>query len=87
MMDCVKKNILMEDLRLVWRANPTWRLGQLLANLMGHHTDPFYWSDEKLEEILNGGKLETTKSKPTKKQPNRKTRVGSNYIKKISKGR
>lgn len=47
-----QKNEILENIRQVWLENPKWRLGQLLANIYGHHTDPFYWRDELLEKLL-----------------------------------
>ena len=53
------KKMRKEILRLIgenWDIYPEWRLGQLLANTIGHHKDPFYWRDEELLKILGGKK-------------------------------
>lgn len=39
-------------LRMVWERNPDQRLGQLYANLTGHHRDPFHVEDDEVESAL-----------------------------------
>lgn len=45
-----------------WKKYPEWRLGQLLANIYGHHTDPFFWRDEELRKKINNFKKEVKKN-------------------------
>jgi len=42
----------LEELGKVWKLFPDWRFGQLMANLIGHHVDPFYIEDDKLLERI-----------------------------------
>lgn len=44
-------NDTIELLRRVWLDNPTWRLGQVIANA-AQTTDTFYVSDEKMADGL-----------------------------------
>lgn len=42
----------LEAVERMWRANPDWRLGQLLYNMAGR--DPFYIEDDDLRATVYG---------------------------------
>jgi hypothetical protein len=49
---------MLETLERIWKANPDWRLGQVVANAVRAYDgrvscDPFYIEDDAMEEGLN----------------------------------
>jgi len=43
---------ILRKLQKIWKANPDWRLGQLVVNLT-KEADPFYVEDDQLENLLD----------------------------------
>ncbi len=43
---------ILAELGKTWACYPDQRLGQLIANLVGHHRDIFYVSDQELLDIF-----------------------------------
>jgi hypothetical protein len=64
---------ILENIRLNWYIVPEQRLGQFLSNyVFGHHTDPFYWRDERL--VLKESR-DKANHKPTSRKSKQNTKL------------
>lgn len=59
MRDPSRINKLLNELEELWNIVPDWRFGQLIINLLSYiGRDPFYFEDDKMEDIIKNYKEE-----------------------------